>query len=425
MQKHREREEIMSKQKKYSLGEQFMVGLMIALCGVQPALAGTKGSYMNSAGYGKSVNAITYNGQSATASSPNMNFPCSRVNPDEAPTFSCNNVVGLPAGFPEKAYCQSRGEALYRWFIQAYVAGGATADNPELEGRLGAALVPQSCAEIDVETVSEFTDGFSGTITLNGFATAGAAVWVRGYEFAGVPPGADEEEFLETLKTEGVPRFDIMLVGPFALGECGLPIPFTTETGHQNLYLVTDTVAQSYEFSVSCPTDVVTFGCGEPVEYPAVEVVGGCGEVDVTFDPPPDQLPFGQTTVTVTATDDRGSTVECTFTAVRQGITFDGFYPPISGTGGTCDDPLRAINRGSNVPVKFVAVCEGAPLTSGHPTFLIEQCSGGSFQGGGVFTLVGNEWHFNWNTDGLKRGVYKLTAILQDESERFVYVRIK
>ena len=45
--------------------------------------------------------------------------------------------------------------------------------------------------------------------------------------------------------------------------------------------------------------------------------------------------------------------------------------------------------------------------------------------GGGDFTFVGNEWHFNWDTTGQSKGVYKLTATLQDGSKQTVWIRLK
>jgi len=187
-----------------------------------------------------------------------------------------------------------------------------------------------------------------------------------------------------------------------------------------------DNTAKGIPLVITCPTNVC-FDCSDVVAYPSAQVSGGCGAVTVSYNPPASALPVGTSTVTVTAQDSLGRTAQCSFIAIRKSLAFDGFYSPISGTGGTCGSPLRRINLGSNIPVKFKVKCSGSTVVSGRPTLSIQQCSGGAYSGGGNFKLVGNEWHFNWDTTGagIKRGSYQLTATLQDGSKKSVYLELK
>lgn len=391
---------------------------ILALSSAPHGVAGTKGAYMNSAGYGRAADAVTFAGAISSVISPAMYYPCAAVNPQ---SFTCNYKTNAPKGTPLTVFCQSKGAPNYIWSIKSYVTGGATADNPELENRISISPVP--CASYTMESQAVFHDDYSGVITVNATATAGAALWVRGLEFLGdVPP-----QSLEELLANSSLRWDILLVGPFDLNfnTCtALTIPFTTQTGHTNLYFVTDAVAKSSPLTVVCPNDV-SFSCGESVVYPVPEIQGACGEVSLTFDPPANALPFGATTVNVSATDEAGNLAACSFQAVREPLLFQGFGRPISGTGGSCSSPLRALSLGSVIPVKFRVACGLNLYPSGTPTLSILECPSGDPVGGGDFQRVANEWHFNWDTTGLSLGTYRLLTTLQDGSTKEAYVRLK
>ncbi len=403
-----------------SLFQSAIVGCITTVFGLQPLLAGTQGSYMNSAGYGKAADSVVFAGVTNKATSIAMYNPCAAVNAQTGNL--CAYKTGLPVGTPSTVFCQSKGGPNYVWSIQSYVTGGATADNPELEGLFN--LTPQNCAEVKLDTSATFfPDGKSGLIKVETFATAGAAIALRGYEF--LPGGTPEN--LENLKTNSVLRFDLKLAGPFNLNanDCtAVTVPFTTESGHENLFVVADTVALSSPFVVSCPGDV-TFGCGDSVVYPPVTVTGGCGTVNVAYDPPANELPVGVTTVTATASDQSGNTSYCSFTATRSALTFHGFQSPINGFGGSCSSPFFTANRGSVIPVKFDTACNNSAYLAGTPTLGIKSCASGAIITSGNFQLVANEWHFNWDTSGLPKGVYQLDATLQDGTHRLVFVRIK
>ena len=399
---------------------------MVAVCGIQPATAGTQGAYMSSTGFGKAVDSISITTSGDTRSlkltSPLMNSPCAAINPQS--NFICvggSTTPNVPPGASRTVFCQSKGFPNYIWSIQAFVTGGATADNPELEGRIN--VTPADCAEVAMDSTAMFTDAYSGQITVNAFATTGAAIWLRGFEFmSGGDPGS-----LEDLKEHGELRFDVLLVGPFDLNSdncTALTIPFTTQTGHENLFFVVDTVAKSNPFEITCPSDVV-YACGDPVVYPTVEVSGGCGNITVVYDPPVEELPAGASPVLAIATDEAGNEAQCAFIATREVLEFQGFFAPINGTGGSCESPLRSIKRGSDLPLKFKTKCNGSDSIAGKPTFRILKCPSGKRISGGSFHLVSHVWHANWGTTGLAKGVYEVVVTLQDGSERSAFVELK
>jgi hypothetical protein len=83
------------------------------------------------------------------------------------------------------------------------------------------------------------------------------------------------------------------------------------------------------------------------------------------------------------------------------------------------------MNVGSVIPVKFAATCEGSTFLEGSPTLSIAKCPTSNVIASGNFQVVANEWHFNWNTAGLAKGVYRLVATLQDGAQKTVYVRLR
>ncbi len=395
---------------------------LLGVAGTGSALGGTIGSYMSSSGYGKAVSAITFGGGKTAATSQAMTGPCSAVNPTA--DFSCTtSPIPLPSGTPSSVYCQTKGFPNYRWSIQSYVTAGATADNPDLESRI--TVTPAPCASYSMETAATFTDANSGSITVNAIVTPGAAIWLRGYEMVNGATPTD----LADLIANGVLRWDMLMVGPFNLdqGNCtAMTLPFTTLTGHANLYFVADAVAKSIPFEVTCPGNVV-IGCSDPLAYPAAVVSGGCGGATVTYNPPATALVHGvPTTVTATATDGQGNTASCSFTALRERLTFSGFKAPINGTGGSCAAPLRTLTRGGIIPVLFSAtMCPTPILTTIPPTISIKRCSTGAACGSGNFRRSGSDWSYNWNTASMTAGVYELTATMQDRTTRVVYLNLQ
>jgi hypothetical protein len=159
--------------------------------------------------------------------------------------------------------------------------------------------------------------------------------------------------------------------------------------------------------------------------------VGACGNVTYIYSPKLEELPIGgsPTVVNVLGTDAEGNTATCSFSATRRGLDFNGFFPPLQAPGGTCgpNGYVETIKRGSLIPVKFTTSCDGQITFEGNPpTCKFYRCDGPAdpiIQGG--FKRVANAWHFQVDTNPLVPGVYRIVAVLQDNSEKQIVVRIK
>jgi len=284
-----------------------------------PAWAGTPGAYMSSTGTGKAIAKITFGALSSTATSAVMNRPCAGVN--SPADFVCGTKVNLPAGTPAGVYCQARGFPNFVWSIQSFVTGGATADAPELQSMVDLEATP--CASYSVNTSAVIPNPKTALITVDASATVGAAVWVRVIEFF----GEGEPEDLEDLKENGQAKANILMNGPFDTRETGcqgepgcpgLPVLVQATTTVEKLYLVLDAAAVSVPLLEILSPGTVIYGPKAPLVDPVLTTTGGCGQVNVTFNPPISQLRGGYTTVTATATDEAGTTAQCTFRALRQ-----------------------------------------------------------------------------------------------------------
>jgi alpha-D-ribose 1-methylphosphonate 5-triphosphate synthase subunit PhnH len=135
-----------------------------------------------------------------------------------------------------------------------------------------------------------------------------------------------------------------------------------------------------------------------------------------------------------------------TVTVLTACSAFNGFLSPIGGavelgTGGSFFDPVRAFKLNSTIPVKFNAVCFGAPLTTGIHTLEAIKYSNSTTSDaaidatptdaatiGNQFRWTGSEWHFNVNTKALggsAQGKWLLKATLFDGSTYTVWIEIK
>ncbi len=138
--------------------------------------------------------------------------------------------------------------------------------------------------------------------------------------------------------------------------------------------------------------------------------------------------------------------VNGTVTVLTACSAFNGFLPPIggaveTGTGGSFANPVKSFKLNSTIPVKFNAVCFGAPLTTGiHTLQAIKYSNSTTFDDpidatptdaattGNQFRLTGTEWHFNLSTKGLGnngQGTWLLRATLFDGSTYTVWVSVK
>lgn len=208
----------------------------------------------------------------------------------------------------------------------------------------------------------------------------------------------------------------------FSVGVTPVTVTATDKDGNTNSCTFNVTVTDT-QAPAAPALDTVTGSCASPVTLTAPTAPDNCaGTVTGTTT---NSLKTGTNTVYWTFDDGNGNISTATQTVIVTGLTFHGFYSPIGGTGGTCTSPLRTANQGNNLPVKFDVECNGSRVVTGTPTLLLQQCSGGSYTGGGNFQLVGNEWHFNWDTSGRSKGVYELIATLQDGTTRTVFIRLK
>jgi hypothetical protein len=86
------------------------------------------------------------------------------------------------------------------------------------------------------------------------------------------------------------------------------------------------------------------------------------------------------------------------------GYTFQGFYSPVTGKGGSCSQTLAStINAGSSVPIKFdVLNCNGVPATDIVPHVKFYKVNPTdcreAAESEGDATQINGQWHYNWST---------------------------
>jgi hypothetical protein len=444
-----------------------------------------------------------------------------------APTNGYKTNAPLPAGALATTFSRIKALPNGGWLASANgTNSGDGTDNAELQQRL--TIVPSDCASLTFDSVinqspAEFAaNGNSGTITVNAKATAGTALWLRGFEYTGsmadVPldnPDTVENEAIEYLKAHGSSKFETLIAGPFEFGgpggsTCPLIIPFSlSSTNLEHLVYATDGVTLSLPLVVFSPSNVVV-KCDEPFSYPPVQFLG-CGTITVSYVPAPlaggvfpaGHFPVGVTPVTATATDVNGNSVSSSFTVtvtdtippVRPtltnltfgmcgapatpptptttdnckgvvsgttttpfpittpgttaviwtfndgngnsttatqnvtvaGLTFKGFYSPIGTVSNLCSAPV-VINQGSVAPFKFDVFCGASPVTTGQPPIVKIQVWNGCVQGAepvSVNAVYQNDWHYNWDTTGWAKGIYKIIVVMPDQSTRHVFVKLK
>ncbi len=141
-----------------------------------------------------------------------------------------------------------------------------------------------------------------------------------------------------------------------------------------------------------------------------------------------------------------GSSDTKSITILTACSVFNGFLPPIGGSvetgnGGNFINPVRSFKLNSTIPVKFNAMCFGAPLTTGiHTLQAIKYSSATTADSpidatptdaattGNQFRLTGTDWHFNLSTKGFGnngQGIWLFKATLFDGSSYSVWVEIK
>ena len=261
-----------------------------------------------------------------------------------APATGYKTNAPLPGGASATTYSRIKGLAGGVWQATSQAAVGDGTDNAELQNRVN--ITPADCANLTFDSFinqsqTQFNaNGNSGSITVNAKATAGTALWLRGFEFTGsmadVPiddPATVQNESIEYLKVNGVLKFETLVLGPFEFGgsnNCPLIVPFTlTSSNLEHLVFASDAAVLSLPLVIICPPSIVV-GCNESFSYPPVQYAG-CGDITITYSPPKltgtfpaGSFPVGVTPVTATATDRDGNSASCTFT-----VTVTDSTPPV------------------------------------------------------------------------------------------------
>src|SRR6266568_2321476 len=187
--------------------------------------------------------------------------------------------------------------------------------------------------------------------------------------------------------------------------------------------------------TITCPAPITASTCGGSAQVSfTVTATDLCdGSLTPICTPPSGSLfPFGTTTVNCTATDGHTNSAACSFTVTVTGLTFTGFYAPISGTGGGCGgtqgQPLRTVTFGSILPIKFDIHCGTTLVTTGTPPKVEIQPYNACVAGTDIVNANAdyqNVWHYNWDTTPYPKGIYKVIVTLPDTSVQYVFVKVK
>jgi hypothetical protein len=138
---------------------------------------------------------------------------------------------------------------------------------------------------------------------------------------------------------------------------------------------------------------------------------------------------LGTTVITWTFTDGNGNKTTAKQNIIVTGLSFAGFYSPVGGTNGTCQQPLASANLGSVLPTKFDMYCGTNLITSGTPPIVqIQAYAKNCTPSTNVVTQPAayqNTWHYNWDTTGFAKGTYKVIVVLPDGSSQYYFVSLK
>jgi hypothetical protein len=313
-------------------------GLFLIFC-AHSGMAGYKSSLLPN-GVGSVSASLAFDTTNVAATPSNFNQPSAGVTTLGTWTAKTNQPLSCPT------VCTSTVSTVfltggYKAVARSYVATGVTADDADLGQKLSDekfALLPGFCgASYDIASGDEMINSNRYLVVL-GNATAGTAAWFRGYVFDGTPSSRDD------IVANGTKLYDVIVKGPFDFGDpnstdrCfALKIPI--DYPGTNVYLLSDGVAVSasnLQF-VNVPQSV-TIGCSGPLAYPSLQTTGGCGTVNITFDPPISLLPPGVTQVTATAVDSANNVATNQFSVTRP-PPLQFVNVPQSVTIG-CSDPL-------------------------------------------------------------------------------------
>jgi hypothetical protein len=203
---------------------------------------------MNGTGFGRAaVNVTSGAGVFGSAANGLVLGPSAAMQP----TFGFNAGAPLPSGSSLGTTARIKGQAGYIWSASTFASGGDRTDNEAIENLI--TVIPQSFAFLSMNTSITDPDGPGLLLHVNGVATGGTALLLRGFEWLGdEPPTEDELETWEQ-QTENINIiFTQLVVGqgvndptvPDGRGSAysfTIPIPDLSE----DFFLVTDGFATS------------------------------------------------------------------------------------------------------------------------------------------------------------------------------------
>ena len=142
---------------------------------------------------------------------------------------------------------------------------------------------------------------------------------------------------------------------------------------------------------------------------------------------------LGTTVVTWTFNDGNGNISSQTQTVNITGLTFQGFYSPVSTVNNSI---ATAVSRtaGASFPLKWDILCGSSFITGGTPggTPPVVTIQEISISGGLIGSAIPitaeyqNDWHINWPTSATARNkYYKAIVNLADGSKPYVIVKFK
>jgi len=174
---------------------------------------------------------------------------------------------------------------------------------------------------------------------------------------------------------------------------------------------------------ISCPANIVvqlplnSSATSMAVSYPAATATDNCSSPAVTTNVASGSVfPVGTTTVTATATDDKGNSSSCQFT-VTVLYNFAGFFSPVGNL-----PTLNNVNAGRTIPLKFsLSGNKGlAIFQSGYPASQqitcntsapIAELEGTETPGGSTLTYSPDQYHYNWKTENSWAGTCRQLVI--------------
>ncbi|MEM6966726.1 MAG: T9SS type A sorting domain-containing protein, partial [Bacteroidota bacterium] len=205
-------------------------------------------------------------------------------------------------------------------------------------------------------TTATESDLLPGVYTVT-ITDGGNCTWIETIEIGVTDvtaPTAIGQDITVSLGTNGTATITPMMIDDGSTDECSMvnlsvdissfdcsnvgvnPVMLTVTdaANNQSTTTVSVTVIDDTPPTIVCPTDIVVDACTSIVTYGAPIVADNCGAVTFDISGPltGSTFPFGETTITITATDDSGNETTCDFVInIEHTLTSD-----IVGTDSPC-----------------------------------------------------------------------------------------